>query len=333
MQQRSLPIVGTALAENMLISELLTPRAARAHMSPLLSASALLHLAVAMSAGPALAAPRMGIETVRSWGYQLQQVDPAAIAATPYDLVVIDYARDGTAAGAFEPTRVAQMQRKPDGQRRIVLAYLSIGEAEDYRFYWQRDWSVTPPDWLGAENPDWPGNYAVNYWDEAWQALILGAPGAYLDAIIASGFDGVYLDRIDAFDVPAPGVSRAQRMQLMSDFVVRIASYARQYRPGFIVVGQNGEELLDEPNYASTIDAVAKEDLFFGLAGDGKTNSNAELRASLRPLVRFQTTGKPVLLVEYLDTPQSIALARQKAAALGAPLFIGDRELDDVDTR
>ena len=82
-----------------------------------------------------------------------------------------------------------------------------------------------------------------------------------------------------------------------------------------------------------TIDAVGKEDLFFGLAGDGNANAKAELRASLRPLERFQTTGKPVLLVEYLDTPQSIALARQKAAALGAPLFIGDRELDDVDTR
>ena len=59
------------------------------------------------------------------------------------------------------------MQRKPDGGARIVLAYLSIGEAEDYRSYWQRDWSVSPPAWLGAENPDWPGNYAVNYWDEA----------------------------------------------------------------------------------------------------------------------------------------------------------------------
>lgn len=317
----------------MLISELLTPRAARAHMSPLLSASALLHLAVAVAAGPVLASPSGSLEAVRSWGYQLQQVDPAAVAATPYDLMVIDYSRDGTAAGAFEPAKVAQMQRKPDGQRRIVLAYLSIGEAEDYRFYWQRDWIAAPPAWLGPENPDWPGNYAVRYWDAAWQDLILGAPGAYLDAILANGFDGVYLDRIDAFDTPALGLSRQQRTQRMSDFVVRIASYARQHRPGFIVVGQNGEELLDDPDYASTIDAVAKEDLLFGLAGDGTINGNAELRASLRPLQRFQASGKPVLLVEYLDAPQSIALARQKAAALGAPLFIGDRELDDVGSR
>ncbi len=333
MVQRRLPIVGTALAKNMLISELLTPRADRAHMSPLLSASAILQLAVAVAAGPVLAAPRISLEAVRSWGYQLQQVDPAAVTATPYDLVVIDYMRDGAAAGPFEPAKLAQMQRKPDGHRRIVLAYLSIGEAEDYRFYWQRDWAGAPPAWLGAENPDWPGNYAVRYWDHTWQDLILGTPGAYLDAILAGGFDGVYLDRIDAFDVPDPVFSRPHRMQLMSDFVVRIASYARQHRPGFIVVGQNGEELLDDPDYASTIDAVGKEDLFFGLAGDGVINGNAELRASLRHLQRFQAAGKPVLLVEYLDEPQSIELARQKAAALGAPLFIGDRELDDVGSR
>lgn len=317
----------------MLISELLTPKADRAHLSPLLGASALLQLAVAFAAGPVSAAPRISLEAVRSWGYQLQQVDPGAVAATSHDLMVIDYARDGTAEGAFEPAKVVLMQRKPDGQRRIVLAYLSIGEAEDYRFYWQRDWSASPPGWLGQENPDWPGNYAVHYWDEAWQELILGSPEAYLDAILASGFDGVYLDRIDAFGVPAPGVSRSQRMQLMADFVVRIAEYARERRPGFIVVGQNGEELLDDPDYASAIDAVAKEDLFFGLAGDGLINSKAELRASLRPLQRFQATGKPILLVEYLDDPQSIELARQQAAALGAPIFIGDRELDDVDSR
>jgi cysteinyl-tRNA synthetase len=326
-------MVGTAVANDMLISELLSPRADRAHVSPLLGASAILQLAVAVASGPVWAAPRAGIETVRSWGYQLQQVDPASVAATPYDLVVIDYARDGTAERAFDAAQVAQMQRKPDGQRRIVLAYLSIGEAEDYRFYWHRDWSNDPPAWLGAENPDWPGNYTVRYWDDAWQALILGGPDSYLAAILAAGFDGVYLDRIDAFEVAVPDMPRARRLQLMADFVGRIAQTGRQQHPGFLVVGQNGEELLDNAFYASTIDAVAKEDLFFGLAADGVLNSKSELRASLRPLQGFQASGKPLLLIEYLETPQAIEQAREQAVALGAPLFIGDRELDDVRSR
>lgn len=318
----------------MLITDLLNPRSDRLHATPLLGASLMVQMALAMAALPAGAAPlRANLSGVQSWGYQLQQVDPDLVADTPYDLVVVDYSRDGTAERAFARDEVAQMQRRPDGRTRIVLAYLSIGEAEDYRFYWQRDWASAPPPWLGAENPDWPGDYAVRYWDPQWQSLILGSPGAYLDAILAAGFDGVYLDRVDAFDVLEPGMSRATRLKLMAGFVEAIAAYAREHRPGFIVLGQNGEELLADPDYAEAIDGLGKEDLFFGLGGDGTLNSKAELRASLTPLQRFQASGKPVFVVEYLDTPESKALAQQQAAALGAPLFIGSRELDDVRSR
>lgn len=32
---------------------------------------------------------------------------------------------------------------------------MSIGEAEDYRFYWQNTWKNNKPDWLLTENPQW----------------------------------------------------------------------------------------------------------------------------------------------------------------------------------
>jgi len=319
----------------MPISDIFMAGLERLHASaPLLGASVLLPLALAALGGAALAAPaRLSLADVESWGYQLQQVERDAVATSPYDLMVIDYSRNGSAELAFSRADVAAMQRKPDGGARLVLAYLSIGEAEDYRSYWQRGWQVSPPAWLGAENPDWPGNYAVQYWDPQWQRLIMGTPEAYLDRIVAAGFDGVYLDRIDAFDGGGTRPTRSRRMQLMAHFVAAIAAYARALRPGFIVVAQNAEELLDSPAYAATLDAVAKEDLFFGLDGDGVPNAKSALRASLGPLQRFQASGKPVFLVEYLDSPESEAAARKNAAAMGAPLFIGSRELDDVQSR
>jgi cysteinyl-tRNA synthetase, unknown class len=318
----------------MLISELLSSRSTRLRAAPLFGVSLVLQLALAAGSGPAASAPvRVNLAGVQSWGYQLQQVNPDLVAASNYDLMVIDYARDGSSEQAFTRHEVVTMQRKHDGGSRIVLAYLSIGEAEDYRSYWQRNWNSSPPAWLGGENPDWPGNYAVRYWDPRWQSLIMGGPGAYLDRILAAGFDGVYLDRVDAFDIAAPAMSRETRMELMAAFVAAIAAYSRQRQPGFIVVGQNAEELLDNSTYADAIDAVGKEDLFFGLNGDGMLNAKTELRASLTPLQRFQTSGKPVFLVEYLETLGSKVLARENAAALGAPLFIGDRELDDVRSR
>ena len=318
----------------MQISELLSSRYNRLRTAPLFGASLMLQLALAAGSAPTAAAPpRANLAGVQSWGYQLQQVDPHLVAASPYDLMVIDYARDGSSEQAFTRAEVATMQRKAGGGSRLVLAYLSIGEAEDYRSYWQRNWLYSPPAWLGSENPDWPGNYAVHYWDPQWQNLIVGGPGSYLDAILAAGFDGIYLDRVDAFDIAVPGTSRETRLELMAEFVAAIAAHARQRKPGFIVVGQNAEELLENPIYADAIDAVGKEDLFFGLDGDGTPNAKSELRASLTPLQRFQASGKPIFLVEYLETSESKVQARQSAAALGAPLFIGDRELDDVRSR
>jgi cysteinyl-tRNA synthetase len=77
---------------------------------------------------------------------------------------------------------------------------MSIGEAEDYRYYWQSDWEVGNPDWLAEENPDWEGNYKVKYWDSDWQSIFYGNDASYLKKITDAGFNGVYLDIIDAFE-------------------------------------------------------------------------------------------------------------------------------------
>ena len=104
-------------------------------------------------------------------------------------MVVIDYSGEN---GPFSKAQVEKMKRKPDGSRRIVLAYMSIGEAETYRWYWPQRSSA----WLGPENPEWHGNYGVRFWHPDWQAIIFD----YTDKIIAAGFDGVYLDKVDEFE-------------------------------------------------------------------------------------------------------------------------------------
>lgn len=121
-----------------------------------------------------------------------------AVRATDYDLVIIDLFYEG--ADELTPTEVASLKVKANGGGRLVIAYMSIGEAEDYRYYWQSEWDTDPPDWLTEENPDWPGNYRVCYWDHDWQNIIYGDDSSYLKRILDAGFDGVYLDIIDAFE-------------------------------------------------------------------------------------------------------------------------------------
>lgn len=120
-----------------------------------------------------------------------------AIRKTDYDIIFVDLFYDDLTLTASE---VASLKIKANGGSRLVIAYMSIGEAEDYRYYWQREWETTPPSWLTEENPQWLGNYKVRYWDAAWQDIIYGNRNSYLGKVLDAGFDGVYLDIIDAFE-------------------------------------------------------------------------------------------------------------------------------------
>ncbi len=121
----------------------------------------------------------------------------SAIKNTNYDLVVIDLFFEDHEILSQED--VASLKIKKNGGARLVIAYMSIGEAEDYRYYWKNGWSNNPPYWLVEENPDWEGNYKVKYWMKGWQDIIYGNNNSYLKKIIETGFDGAYLDLIDAF--------------------------------------------------------------------------------------------------------------------------------------
>ena len=122
----------------------------------------------------------------------------AAVTATNYDLLIMDlFYTDGA---KFTSAEINELKNKANGGKRLVICYMSIGEAENYRYYWQTEWRSNKPSWLDEENPDWAGNYKVKYWDKNWQDIIYGNNNSYLKLILDSDFDGVYLDIIDAFE-------------------------------------------------------------------------------------------------------------------------------------
>ncbi len=129
--------------------------------------------------------------------FATKQAFISAVTATNYDVVIMDlFVQDDV----FTAAEIEQLHYKANGGRRMLVCYMSIGEAEDYRYYWNDNWAGNPPSWMAAENPDWPGNYKVQYWNSDWQDIIYKKPGSYLDKIVTAGFDGVYLDIIDAFE-------------------------------------------------------------------------------------------------------------------------------------
>lgn len=116
-----------------------------------------------------------------------------AMTSNNYDIMVID-AFDRTNR-ALTKAEVHQLKFKQLGARRLVLAHLDIGNADDSAFYWQRDWEPGKPSWIGGMTQDVPGQYFVEFWNPAWKAIV----GKYLAGILDLGFDGVMLDGVEAY--------------------------------------------------------------------------------------------------------------------------------------
>ncbi len=298
---------------------------------------------LAISASQAFAVnKRPGLEQdaltkVRSWSYQLQSIDPKKLERSANQLLVVDYSLDGGDENALTPEHLASLRRAADGSRRVVLSYLSIGEAEKYRSYWQDIWSIYPPAWLKHENKNWCQNFIVDFSHPQWHAIIYaGTEGqkSYVDKIVEAGFDGIYLDRVDVYS--ELGDAGQNYRQKMIEFVGAISRTAKvkaaELGPDpFFVVAQNAEELLTSRVYRSHIDGLGKEDLLYGASVHGKPNSEEDIRHSAQLIEKLLNENKPVFGVEYLDSAQEIDETKSRLTKLGLIPLIAPRALDKLD--
>jgi cysteinyl-tRNA synthetase len=249
------------------------------------------------------------------------------LAACGRDWIVLD-----ANFSSGEPWAAADLAAIRAGRAgRKVIAYLSVGEAEDYRAYWQRTWKTNPPAFLLGENPEWKGNYRVKYWQATWQQIIL----ADVDKIMAAGFDGVYLDIVDGFetfeqdgkntvdDRLNPETKQSYRRDMV-DWVKAVTARARKTNPAALLIPQNGTQLLAQPDFPGAVDGVGVEDLFTN--GD-KLQKAADTKYTLDFLSRLAAEHKPVLDVEYPKRKELQAQVREQAAAHGFVWIVTDREL------
>jgi cysteinyl-tRNA synthetase len=290
---------------------------------------------------PAQAGTRpMALGDVKTWMYQIQELEAdravGALARSPYDLLVVEPTATVKDSEAFDMRgMVAALHAGKPG--RLVLAYLDVGEAEEYRTYWEKGWRpptrrrVGNPPFMLLPDPDgWAENYVVAYWDEQWQALMCREAGRLMEA----GFDGLYLDWVEAYDdeqvarmARAAGVAPARAMV---GFIGRLREAIRAARPGAVVVAQNAPYLLDEdPTYADVIDALACEDTWFRGeadaewhdrgAGDIPNRDTDEYGTSARigQYRKYLARGKPVFTVDYCLKAKNAAMVYRESRAQG----------------
>jgi len=121
----------------------------------------------------------------------------AQLGATDHDVLILDADHGGA---ILTPAEVDSLRTKQNGGQRLVLASLAIDRAGTHRDYWQAGWDEDPPSWLTDPLENDPGSTLVQYWSPEWQAIIFGGPEAALDRIVAAGFDGVYLEGLEAYE-------------------------------------------------------------------------------------------------------------------------------------
>lgn len=232
----------------------------------------------------------------KTWVYQLQNASPVELASLGADVVVIDYSYDGSESSRYSFDQIKAIKES----RSIVLSYINIGQAEDYRFYWKESWSESPPGWIIGEDPEWKGDYYIKYWRQGWKNIIF----SYIDKILEEGFDGIYLDRIDAFEyVAKEGIlSEAKAAEKMINFIEEISNYIKGKKENALVVLQNGERILeyDQGELLQHIDGWAVEDLFYSYE-DFSLKPKKAIEEREKYLKIAQNAGKFVLVVEYID--------------------------------
>lgn len=119
-----------------------------------------------------------------------------AVAATNYDLVAIDLYYENVKLTAKE---VAPLKIKANGGKRLVLSYMNIGAAENWRYYWKKGWKINNPLWIKKKYQGYDDEFYVQYWHPEWQKIITGNKNSYIKKILDAGFDGVFLDNIEAY--------------------------------------------------------------------------------------------------------------------------------------
>jgi endo-alpha-1,4-polygalactosaminidase (GH114 family) len=164
------------------------------------------------------------------------------LRASNYDVIYIDSFYNHRAMPdnqtPLTPDEVNSLKYKANGGRRQIIAYLSIGSAEQNRWYCQDDWTEQDPQNLNSPRvmkrgyisggvytpsatgvPVWladgyGGGYSeeaiVQWWHPEWRDIIVrgnskytqkggGGNKASIDRIIDQGFDGVYLDNVGIY--------------------------------------------------------------------------------------------------------------------------------------
>jgi uncharacterized protein (TIGR01370 family) len=225
-----------------------------------------------------------------------------------YDMVIIDPDHSRNA----EADSLAK-------QHVLPIAYVNIGEAEDYRWYY----SEIKPAWVLGKNPNWERHFYIDVNNEEWQQLILER---IMPRIYRSKYAGVFLDMID---IASPELFPATR-----GGVIKLIARIRAAFPDKIILLNNGVFLADQ--VSENIDGICVESVFSTYNFDTKkyfvrAQAESESRASeLQGIQKRLNTRMFVIDYALPEDTAAQTLVRTRSFERGFVPFVSTIELNVI---
>ena len=288
---------------------------------------------------------RVSIGNVKWWmcqTYDLQTSGALAkLAKSNYEMLVLEPG-DNYITNSIDIKYIPEnLHYTTLGKKRLLLAYVNIGEAESDRTYWQGGW-IAPakttqgtPNFLLTIDPNgWSAKYPVAFWHNDWKNIWIGSAGR-IAKLAEAGWDGVYLDWVSAYDnenvrkqAAEEGISTEKAMM---DFIESMRTAAKVVNPNFKIVIQNAPCLIDydTKRYVSLIDAVSMESTWYTgmclatwsdpLAGDiaGKNEYSQTSDVLVKQYQKFLNYKIPVFTIDYCIDRENADGVYEEAQSLG----------------
>jgi cysteinyl-tRNA synthetase, unknown class len=274
---------------------------------------------------------KIKLENIKYWAYQINgnysDDEVKKLVDSKYDLIVLEPTRTISKSYNYDIASVVKKLKESkasDGiSNKLVLAYIDIGQVEDWRWYYDKIKNKTGNDnlILGADSEGWSGSYQVKYWSQDWKDIMINGSkyaeglnyNSNLQQSINDGFDGVYLDWVEAYEngsvlqaASADGVSaKLEMLKLLSE----LRTYTKAKKSDFYVIQQNGANLIEySDNILNYVDGIAQEAVWYDGEGYDWDTSVSDIREDsfttseyLRQLTKYKNAGKVVLNVEYAE--------------------------------
>lgn len=235
---------------------------------------------------------------INSWAYYLKNIDVDKAIRANADMIIID--RE-TKNGTITKQHVQKL--KDSGK--LVIAYLSLGEAEDYRSYWKDDWEPNDPNWLGEQSKVWKGNYFVkDLLSQQWTNIT----NDQITQVKQLGFDGILI----------AGITQNQNAD---KFIERVSIFSKRDNSKFKVLIQN----YNSKEIVNIVDGIVREGLSYNILGVVNKNTSTEIEK----LKQFKQPNKDVFVVEFV-TDAKKDVAKKVLDDNGFIGFFGPLELNDI---